>query len=63
MATATQRLLDHMLDGKLRDYVAKRRTAGHSWRRISLDLHDDCGVDVTHETLRNWFADLSADAA
>lgn len=53
--TATQRLADHMLDGKLADYVLSRRAKGDSWRRIALDLRDDIGIDVTHETVRSWY--------
>jgi hypothetical protein len=53
--TATQRLADHMLGGKLAEYVTTRRAKGDSWRRISLDLRDDIGLDVTYETLRSWY--------
>lgn len=53
--TATQRLADHLLGGNLHDYVMGRRAKGHSWRRIALDLRDDIGVDVTHETVRSWY--------
>ena len=60
MPTATQRLLDHLLDGQLRTYVLERRNRGQSWRSISLALHDELAVDVTHETLRNWFAGQEA---
>lgn len=53
--TATQRLADHLLDGQLGEYVLSRRAKGDSWRRIALDLRDDIGIDVTHETLRSWY--------
>lgn len=55
--TATQRLLDHLLDGQLRSYVLERRNQGQSWRRISLALHDELQVDVSFETLRRWFSE------
>lgn len=55
--TATQRLADHMLGGTLSDYVLTRRAKGDSWRRIALDLRDDIGIDVTHETVRAWYMD------
>ncbi len=62
--TATQRLADHMLGGRLTEYVTERRQRGDSWRRISLALRDDTGIDVTHQTLSNWYgADESAGAA
>jgi hypothetical protein len=50
-----QLLLDHLLDRGLERYVADARSNGKSWRQISLDIHDQVGVDVTLETLRMWF--------
>ncbi len=62
--TPRQALADHILEGRLAQYVTDRRRRGDSWRRISLDLRDDTGVDVTHQTLSNWYgADESAGAA
>lgn len=62
--TATQRLADHLLGGNLDEYVAKRRAKGDSWRRISLDLRDDTGVEVTSEAVRGWYgADMARGAA
>lgn len=60
--TATQRLADHLLHEGLHDYVMSRRAKGDSWRRIAIDLHDDIGIDVTHETVRAWYfgADVAA---
>lgn len=55
--TTTRRLADVLLHGKLDEYVADRRAAGKSWRRITLDLRDDIQVDVTHNTLRSWYPD------
>lgn len=60
--TATQKLADHMLGGNLADYVMTRRAKRVSWRRIALDLRDDLGIDVTHETVRNWYFDDDAAA-
>ena len=60
--TATQRLADHLLAGKLGDYVISRRANGESWRRIAISLRDDTGVDVTHETVRGWYLALDAAA-
>jgi hypothetical protein len=55
--TATYLLADHLLDGHLDAFVAERRANGRSWRHIAGDLWTATGqqVDVTHETLRNWF--------
>lgn len=52
---ALRRLADTLLGGTLDSYVTERREAGKSWRMISLDLHDDIAVDISHETLRQWY--------
>jgi len=57
-ATTTRRLADVLLGGGLDEYVTQRRDAGKSWRRITLDLRDDIGIDITHNTLRAWYPDL-----
>ena len=59
--TTTRRLADVLLDGKLDEYVAERRAAGKSWRRITLDLRDDTAIDITHGTLRSWYPDEPGD--
>lgn len=63
--TATQRLADHLLGGKLDQFVAQRRgtTPPTSWRRIALDLRDQVGIDVTHETVRGWYIDALPEKA
>lgn len=49
-------LVEARLDGTLVEYVASRR-ATTSWRAMAADLTDRTGVQVTHQTLMNWFAD------
>lgn len=44
----------------LDNFVLPRRTSGLSWRRIAVELHTETGVDVTHESLRNWYATSEA---
>lgn len=58
MATPTQLAANHLLDGKLDEFVGSRRADGRSWRLIARDLHEATGLDVTHETLRTWFVDV-----
>ena len=53
--TTTQKLANHLLNGNLDAFVLERRERGDSWRRISNDLRDITGVDVTYETLRAWY--------
>jgi hypothetical protein len=54
--TVLYQLVDARLDGKLVEYVAEHR-ATTSWRTMAADLTERTGVQVTHETLRGWFAD------
>lgn len=61
MPTPTQLAANHLLDGKLDEFVESRRADGRSWRLIARDLHEATGLDVTHETLRIWF--IGADQA
>lgn len=61
--TPTQIAANHVLDGKLDEFVGERRAAGRSWRLIARDLLDATGIDVTHETLRSWFRQSEAVAS
>lgn len=56
-ASTTYRLADKLLDGRLDTFVAERRCCSPqvSWRRIARDLHDETGLDVSDQTLMNWF--------
>lgn len=56
--TATRRLADTLLDGRLDAYVQERREAGKSWRLIARDLLNDTGVDVIEKTLMSWYPEL-----
>lgn len=52
-----QELAALLLERPLDEYVAEKRDASRSWRLIARDLMDDTDgkVDVTEQTLRNWF--------
>jgi hypothetical protein len=52
----TRALADHLLDGKLDEFVLGQRAAGIAWRKIAIELLERTGVDVTEQTLRNWYA-------
>lgn len=54
---ALRRLADLALHGQLDTYVRTRYEAGRSWRLISIDLIRDTDIDVSHETLRQWYRD------
>lgn len=49
--------VDAILGGKLEEFVTTRRAEGRAWRHIATDLFEatDRKVDVTSETLRQWF--------
>jgi hypothetical protein len=52
-------LADHLLrrQGGVRTFALDRRAAGKSWRVIARELHvaTKGKVDVTDQTLANWF--------
>ncbi len=58
--TAKQRLAEVLLDRPMSEYIAEKRTATPKWpwRLIAtqLALDTDGQVEVTHETLRQWYA-------
>lgn len=62
MPSATQQLAEIKLGSSLEDFVIERRHRQPplSWRKISLELRDVTGIDVTHETLRSWFPEDDA---
>jgi hypothetical protein len=57
--TTVEDLAAVILGRPLRDWVRDRRNAPHSWDRIAADLRAETSwrVDVTRETLRNWYPD------
>jgi hypothetical protein len=55
-STPLYRLLEEKLGGSLADYVARKRTAGMSWRAMASDLSATTGVEVSNEALRLWFS-------
>lgn len=58
MSTPTRRLADLLLvDVSLDEFVASRRARGRAWRLIARDLWEATHgeIDVTFETLRQWY--------
>jgi hypothetical protein len=47
--------------GELDALVRLGRLRGRSWRLVALDVRDRTGVDVSHETIRNWYLDDELD--
>lgn len=60
--TPTQRLASMLIGQDVRDFIAEKRASGRAWRFIARDLYDatDGQVDVTYETLRQWFGEAVA---
>ena len=56
--TSTQRLASLLMDQRVEKWIQARRERGHSWRRISIELHDRTSgqVSVTGEAIRQWAA-------
>ncbi len=51
-------------DGTLAAYVRSRRPEPPaSWRQIAAELRELTGVNVSHESLRAWFADRESGSA
>ena len=55
--TPLSQLLAVRLGADLREHVVGQRATGADWRTIATELTATTGVDVSHETLRSWFAD------
>lgn len=60
--TPTQRLASLLLGSDVRGFIAEKRGEGRAWRFIARDLYDatDGQIDVTYETLRQWFGEAAA---
>lgn len=63
--TAKQRLADLILGRPLAEFVAERRANDIAWSRIARELRDatDGAVEVSRESLREWFMDDEVGAA
>lgn len=60
--TPTQRLASVLLGSDVRGFIAEKRGAGRPWRFIARDLYEatDGQIDVTYETLRQWYGPEAA---
>lgn len=54
--TPKRRLADVLLGIPLSEYVAVRRAKGETWRDISYQIRREVDLDISHESLRHWFA-------
>lgn len=52
--TPLYQLVEDRIEGTLADYVSRNR-ATKSWRSMAADLTEQAGVQVTYQTLVNWF--------
>lgn len=56
-------MADRLLDGRLDEVVTTLRQQGMSWSGISKHLLVEHGVDVTDQTLRNWYGEEPTEAS
>jgi hypothetical protein len=63
LTSHSAQLIDLKLSGTLTHLVTVGRRDGKSWRRLALDIRDRTGIEIAHETLRGWFADIPGKAA
>ncbi|UNX54122.1 hypothetical protein MF406_14395 [Georgenia sp. TF02-10] len=63
--TPTQRLASVLLGQDVQTFIAERRETRRAWRFIARDLYEatDGQIDVTHETLRQWYAETERAAS
>lgn len=55
--TPLARLIGHLLERDLREFVVEARNAGKGWRTIAAEITEKTGQELSGETLRAWFAD------
>lgn len=60
--TPTQRLANILLGMDVRTFIREKRDNGRAWRFIARDLYEATNgqIDVTYETLRQWYSDDQA---
>jgi hypothetical protein len=56
-------LVDRIIPEGLSDYLNKARENGESFSTIARRLYVEHGVDVTGETVRQWFGQVEAASA
>lgn len=57
MTNVTGRLAEILLGEPLDQWVRKQRVRGHSWERISRDLHAATQIEMAGNTIRVRFPD------
>ncbi len=58
--TRLHRLIDRHLSRPLAELVAERRAEQIGWRAIAAEVEQATAIEVSHEALRDWFADDEA---
>lgn len=60
MASPTRHLIELSLKGRtLNALVRSGRRTGRSWQSITDEIRDQTGINVSRETVRGWFPELS----
>lgn len=55
---AKAELIDHLLGGKLEDFLRQWRAEGRSWDDIAYEVRSRSGRPVTRASVANWAARL-----
>ena len=63
MPTPKQLLMEHTYDGDLASDIKVMAAGGVSWREMAERVSARCGYDVSHESLRQWYAATKTPAA
>lgn len=58
VASSNFQMADRVLDGQLREVLARLYVDTRSWEEVSRRLYAEHGVRVTGQTLRRWNGEL-----
>jgi hypothetical protein len=59
-STPTADLASERLGQPVTSWITDQRSAGASWQRVVIALHQATGLEVSVVTLRNWMRETSA---
>ena len=55
--TYLAQLVGVKLGADLRERIIQQRRAGVGWRTVTRELARESGINMSHESVRQWFAD------
>lgn len=60
--SASYKMADLLMEGRLAERLAAHRGAGMSYEQIGRRLYSEAGIDVTSNTIRKWLRFLGIEA-